>query len=95
MFFEVHFKKRPLPRKLHGYASARSRSFLGFLRRIELLKTLLKIQEFAAQEFLQSCYCLDLLKVWEMFLIFDAVIFNITARRTSLVKSKQKKKYYF
>ena len=81
MFFEVHFKKRPLPRKLHGYASARSRSFLGFLRRIELLKTLLKIQEFAAQEFLQNCYCLELLKVWEMFLIFDAVIFNITARK--------------
>ena len=75
------FKKRPLPRKIHGYATARSRSFLEFPNRIELLKTLLKIQEFPAQEFLQNGYCLDLLKVCEMFFIFDSVIFSITAQK--------------
>ena len=65
---------------MHGYASALSRSCLEFPSRIELLKTLLKIQEFPAQEFLENC-CLDLLKVCEIFLIFDSVIFNITAQK--------------
>ena len=38
MFFEVHFKKRLLPWKIHGYAPARSRSFLEFPSRIKLLR---------------------------------------------------------
>ena len=45
------------------------------------LRTLLKIQEFRTQKFLQNCYCLDLLKACEIFLIFDPVIFNITAQK--------------
>ena len=75
------FKKRPLPWKIHGYATARSRSFLELPNRIELLKTLLKIQEFSAREFLQNCYCLDLLKVCEIFFVFDLVIFSITVQK--------------
>ena len=38
------------------------------------MKTLLKMREFAAKEFLQNCYCLELLKVYEIFLINDLVI---------------------
>ena len=38
MFFGVHFKKRLLPWKIHGYASSRSRSFLEFPSTIELLR---------------------------------------------------------
>ena len=45
-----------------------------------ILTTLLKKQEFPAQEFLKNCYCLDLLKVCEIFLIFDSFIFNITTQ---------------
>ena len=81
-FSKCHcFKKRPLPQKIHGYATARSRSFLEFPNRIELLKTLLKLQEFPAQEFLQNDYCLELLKVCEIFFIFDSVIFSITSQK--------------
>ena len=94
MFFEAHFKKRPLPWKIHGCASAGSRSFLEFHSRIELLKTLLKIQEFPAQEFLENC-CLDLLKVCEIFLIFDSVIFNITAQKNITCQKLTKAKIIF
>ena len=66
---------------MHGYASALSRSCLEFPSRIELLKTLLKIQEFPAQDFLRNCFCLDLCKVCEIILTFDSVIFNITAQK--------------
>ena len=38
------------------------------------MKTLLRIQEFAAQEFLQNCYCLELLKVCEILSIFYLVM---------------------
>ena len=43
-----------------------------------ILTTLLKKQEFPAQEFLQNCYCLDFC---EIFLIFDSFIFNITTQK--------------
>ena len=49
------------------------------------MKTLLKIREFAAQEFLQNCYCLELLKVCKTFSIFDLVMCNTTAQKTSPV----------
>ena len=37
-------------------------------------KALLKMQEFASQDFLQNCSCLDLHTVCEIFSIFDLVI---------------------
>ena len=42
------------------------------------------MQEFPAQKFLQNCDCLDLLKVCEIFLIFDSVIFSITAQKKNM-----------
>ena len=42
------------------------------------MKKLLKTREFAAQEFLQHCYCLELIKVCEIFWTIDLVMCNIT-----------------
>ena len=54
------------------------------------MKTLLKIGEFVAQVFLQNFYCLDLLKVCEIFSIFDLVMCNTTAQK-SIICQKQTK----
>ena len=53
------------------------------------MKTLLKMREFAAQEFLQNRYCIELLKVCEIFSIFELVIcVTLLFKRISPVKSK-------
>ena len=45
------------------------------------MNALLEIREFTAKEFLQNCYCLELLKVCEIFSIFYLVMCNITAQK--------------
>ena len=81
------FKKRPLPRKIHGYATACSRSFLAFSNRIELLKMLLKIQEFPVQVIVLTCS-----KFAKYFLYLTQLYLALLLKRISLVKSKQKTK---
>ena len=48
------------------------------------MKMLLKIQEFAAQEFWQNWYWLDLLTVCIIFSIFDLGICNITTTQKNI-----------
>ena len=44
------------------------------------MRTLMKIQDFSAQEFLQNCYCLELFKIRECV--------TLLLKRLSPVKSK-------
>ena len=48
---------------------------------IEYENAIENMREFAAQEFLQNCYCLELLKVCEIFSIFDLVMCKFTAQK--------------
>ena len=45
------------------------------------MNTLLEIRKFTAKELLQNCYCLELLKVCEIFSIFYLVMCNITVQK--------------
>ena len=45
------------------------------------VRTLLKIQEFQTQKFLQNCYCLDLLKACEIFLILTQLYLILLLKR--------------
>ena len=45
------------------------------------VRILLKIQEFQTQKFLQNCYCLDLLKACEIFLILTQLYLTLLLKR--------------
>ena len=51
---------------------------------VQNMRTLLKIREFAAQQFLQNCYWPDLLKVCKIFSIFDLVMCNTTTAQKTI-----------